>query len=107
LGGGLSGHNGLRDTADALGTKDFWRLRIGIGHPRDYVASAEEPLDYVLRAPRAEEQRAIDDALARCLEVWPLIAAHDMQAAMLKLHTPPGGGRREAGGGKAGNVDAE
>jgi peptidyl-tRNA hydrolase, PTH1 family len=87
FGGGLSGHNGLRDTAEVLGTKDFWRLRIGIGHPRDYVASAEEPLDYVLRAPRAEEQKAIDNALVRCLEVWPLIAAHDMQAAMLKLHT--------------------
>jgi PTH1 family peptidyl-tRNA hydrolase len=87
FGGGLSGHNGLRDTADVLGTKDFWRLRIGIGHPRNYVASAEEPLDFVLRAPRAEEQRAIDDALARSMDVWPLIAAHDMQGAMLKLHT--------------------
>jgi PTH1 family peptidyl-tRNA hydrolase len=98
FGGGLSGHNGLRDTAEVLGTKDFWRLRIGIGHPRNYVVGAEEPVDYVLRAPRAEEQRAIDDALARSLDVWPLVAAHDMQGAMLKLHTAPGGGRREAGG---------
>jgi peptidyl-tRNA hydrolase, PTH1 family len=87
FGGGLSGHNGLRDTAEVLGTKDFWRLRIGIGHPRNYVASAEEPLDFVLRAPRAEEQRAITEALARCMDVWPLVAVHDMQAAMLKLHT--------------------
>ncbi|MGZ8154951.1 MAG: aminoacyl-tRNA hydrolase [Burkholderiales bacterium] len=98
FGGGLSGHNGLRDTAEVLGTKDFWRLRIGIGHPRDYVASQEEPLDYVLRAPRAEERKAIDGALARAIEVWPLVVAHDMQAAMHKLHTTPGG-RREAEGG--------
>jgi PTH1 family peptidyl-tRNA hydrolase len=87
FGGGLSGHNGLRSTADVLGTKDFWRLRIGIGHPRDYVAGAEEPVDFVLRPPRAEEHRAIADALAKCMDVWPLIAAHDMQGAMLKLHT--------------------
>jgi peptidyl-tRNA hydrolase, PTH1 family len=87
FGGGLSGHNGLRDTAEVLGTKDFWRLRIGIGHPRNYVAGAQEPVEFVLHAPRAEEQRAITEALAKCMEVWPLIAAHDMQGAMLKLHT--------------------
>jgi PTH1 family peptidyl-tRNA hydrolase len=98
FGGGLSGHNGLRDTAEVLGTREFWRLRIGIGHPRNYVASAEEPLDYVLRAPRAEERSAIEDALARFMNVWPLVAAHDMQGAMLRLHTPPGSGKREAGG---------
>jgi PTH1 family peptidyl-tRNA hydrolase len=44
-------------------------------------------VDYVLHAPRAEEQRAIDDALSRAQDVWPLIAANDMQAAMLRLHT--------------------
>lgn len=87
FGGGLSGHNGLRDIAPALGTQDFWRLRIGIGHPRDTAASEREVVDYVLHAPRAEERDAIRDALARALDVWPLIAAHDMQAAMLQLHT--------------------
>jgi len=97
FGGGLSGHNGLRDTAEVLGTRDFWRLRIGIGHPRDYVAGQQEPVDYVLHAPRAEEQRAIEEALGRVMDVWPLILAHDLQAAMLKLHTAGGGGKREAG----------
>ena len=87
FGGGLSGHNGLRDIAPALGTQDFWRLRIGIGHPREMMAGAQEPVDYVLYAPRAEERTAIDDAIEKALEVWPLIAAHDMQGAMLKLHT--------------------
>jgi peptidyl-tRNA hydrolase, PTH1 family len=97
FGGGLSGHNGLRDTAEVFGTRDFWRLRIGIGHPRDYVASQQEPVDYVLHAPRAEERRAIMEALARALDVWPLIAAHDLQTAMLKLHTTAGSGKRETG----------
>ena len=87
FGGGLSGHNGLRDIAPALATQDFWRLRIGIGHPRDNPASTEEPVDYVLHAPRAEDRKAIDEAIDKALAVWPLITAHDLQAAMLKLHT--------------------
>jgi PTH1 family peptidyl-tRNA hydrolase len=87
FGGGLSGHNGLRDVAPALGTRDFWRLRIGIGHPRDMMAGAQEPVDYVLYPPRAEDRGAIEEAMDRALAVWPLIAKHDMQTAMLKLHT--------------------
>jgi PTH1 family peptidyl-tRNA hydrolase len=87
FGGGLSGHNGLRDIAPALGTQDFWRLRIGIGHPRDVAASQQEVVDYVLHAPRAEERKAIDTALDKAMDIWPLVTAHDMQAAMLKLHT--------------------
>lgn len=87
FGGGLSGHNGLKSIASSLGTQDFWRLRIGIGHPRNYAKSEQEVVDYVLHAPRAEEQRAIDDALYRAMEVWPRIAAGEMEAAMLALHT--------------------
>lgn len=85
--GGSASGNGVRSVAARLGTKDFWRLRIGIGHPRELAVSEQEVVDYVLHAPRAEEQRAIDDALSRASEAWPLIAAHDMQAAMLRLHT--------------------
>ena len=91
-GGGHAGHNGLRDIQARLGSADFWRLRIGIGHPRELAASEQEVVDYVLHAPRIEEQRAIDDALSRAQEVWPLIAAGDMQAAMLRLHTKPADG---------------
>ncbi len=87
FGGGLSGHNGLRDIAPVLGTQEFWRLRIGIGHPRDLTASQQEVVDYVLHAPRAEERKSIDGALDKAMEIWPLVTAHDMQAAMLKLHT--------------------
>jgi peptidyl-tRNA hydrolase, PTH1 family len=88
LGGGLSGHNGLRDIAAVLSTRDFWRLRLGIGHPRE-LANEQEVVDYVLHAPRVDEGKSIMQAIDRALEVWPLIAAHDMQAAMLKLHTKP------------------
>ena len=87
FGGGLSGHNGLRDIAPVLGTQEFWRLRIGIGHPRELAAGEQEVVDYVLHPPRAAERQAIEEALKKALDVWPLIAAHDMQAAMLKLHT--------------------
>lgn len=86
FGGGVAGHNGLKDIADCLGSNEFWRLRIGIGHPRD-SASNQEVVDYVLHMPRAEDQSLIDSAITRSLEVWPLIAADDMEAAMLKLHT--------------------
>jgi PTH1 family peptidyl-tRNA hydrolase len=82
-GGGTGGHNGVTDVAACLGTKDFWRLRIGIGHPgvRDAV------IDYVLCPPRAEERAAIETSLERSLEVWPLLAESKVEAAMLKLHT--------------------
>jgi PTH1 family peptidyl-tRNA hydrolase len=97
FGGGLSG-NGLKDVAAVLGTKDFWRLRIGIGHPRDLAASEQDVIDYVLHAPRADERTAIHEAIDKAMEIWPLIAAHDMQAAMLKLHTRARGEKREERG---------
>ncbi len=90
--GGSASGNGVRSVAARLGSKDFWRLRIGIGHPRELAASEQEVVDYVLHAPRVEEQRAIDGALSRAHDVWPLIAANDMQAAMLRLHTRPADG---------------
>ncbi|MDR2240677.1 MAG: aminoacyl-tRNA hydrolase [Zoogloeaceae bacterium] len=82
FGGGLGGHNGLKDIAAHLGTQDFWRLRIGVGHPgdRDLV------VDYVLKKPRAEERALIEDALDRALEHWPLIKGGDYSAAMQKLN---------------------
>ena len=86
-GGGTGGHNGLNDIAACLGTKDFWRLRLGIGHPgvRDAV------IDYVLCPPRSDERMAIDAAIERSLDLWPLMAESNMEAAMLKLHTKEAG----------------
>ncbi len=90
-GGGIAGHNGLKDIAAAIGTGDFWRLRIGIGHPRDGALSEQEVADYVLHPPRAEERPAIDDAIARALAVWPRLASGDTERAMHELHTRPRG----------------
>lgn len=82
-GGGVAGHNGLKDIAAHLGSRDFWRLRLGIGHPGDRATV----VDYVLHPPRGEEQALIDEAIERSLDVWPFIARGDLEAAMLKLHT--------------------
>jgi len=82
-GGGTGGHNGVTDVAAQLGTKDFWRLRIGIGHP----GLRDEVIDYVLCPPRPEEREDIEESIARSLELWPQLAELKMEAAMLKLHT--------------------
>jgi PTH1 family peptidyl-tRNA hydrolase len=84
-GGGTGGHNGLTDIVEALDTKDFWRLRIGIGHPghKDLVA------DYVLAKPRKVEQEAIEEPFERSLDLLPRIATGRMNDAMTWLHTQP------------------
>lgn len=86
-GGGTGGHNGLNDIGARLGTKDFWRLRLGIGHPRDSTTPQQDVADYVLHPPEADDRAAIEQAMARSLDVWPLIAEGKLEAAMLKLHT--------------------
>jgi PTH1 family peptidyl-tRNA hydrolase len=86
LGGGTAGHNGLKDIAAQLGTPNFWRLRLGIGHPRE-MNLQQQVVDYVLHPPRAEEQQAMDDALKRALEVWPVLREGDMERAMHVLHS--------------------
>jgi PTH1 family peptidyl-tRNA hydrolase len=81
LGGGVAGHNGLKDVQAQLGTQGFWRLRIGIGHPVDRNVVA----DYVLNAPPPDERPLIEAAIERGLDVMPLVLAGDMQGAMQKL----------------------
>ncbi|MDR2244806.1 MAG: aminoacyl-tRNA hydrolase [Burkholderiales bacterium] len=88
-GGGHAGHNGLRDIQQQLGSTAFWRLRLGIGHPRDSEIPQQDVADYVLKPPRTEELRAIEDAIARALEAWPLLAQGDMAQATMRLHTDP------------------
>jgi PTH1 family peptidyl-tRNA hydrolase len=89
LGGGVAGHNGLKDIRSRLASADFWRLRIGIGHPRDSELPLQQVVDYVLKPPRAEERAAIEAAIERALEAWPFIASGDFERAMLALHTRP------------------
>ena len=89
FGGGTGGHNGLKDIQAHLGSAEFWRLRIGIGHPRD-LASERKPIevvDYVLKKPRKEEQALLESALDKALGIIPLILAGDMQNATQTLHT--------------------
>jgi PTH1 family peptidyl-tRNA hydrolase len=87
LGGGHGGHNGLRDIEAQLGTREFWRLRLGIGHPRNTTLTEQQVIDYVLHPPGPDDARAIDEAIDRSLALWPLIVASELEAAMLKLHT--------------------
>ena len=87
FGGGHAGHNGLRDIIARLGAAEFWRLRLGIGHPRDSAIPQQEVVDYVLQPPRNDECAAIGSAIDRALDAWPMIAAGDFERAMMALHT--------------------
>ncbi len=88
LGGGIAGHNGLRDIAAVLGTPHFWRLRIGIGHPRT-MNLQQQVADFVLHPPRKDEASAIDQAIERGIDVLPALFDGDAEAAMQALHTTP------------------
>ena len=87
-GGGTAGHNGLRDIQARLSTPDFWRLRIGVGHPRT-LALAQEVADFVLHPPSREHEAAIDDSIGRALEVVPALVDGQFERAMMKLHAAP------------------
>lgn len=82
-GGGHGGHNGLKDITAALGTADFWRLRLGIGHPGD----RNEVVNFVLKAPTKDEQTAIYQCIDKSIEILPQLLSGDFENAMLKLHT--------------------
>ena len=83
-GGGHGGHNGLKDIDAALGTRDYWRLRIGVGRP----AGGGDVIDYVLKRPSPDDRRAIEDAIERAIdETDRLLAEGDVEAVMNTLHT--------------------
>ncbi len=87
FGGGHGGHNGLRDIHAQLGTGDYWRLRLGIGHPGD----KNQVADWVLKKPPPDEREAIEGCVARTLKAAPELLAGDMAKATLVVHThkPP------------------
>lgn len=85
FGGGLGGHNGLKDITAHLGTQDYWRLRIGIGHP----GNRNEVVNYVLKPPRREERAEIDSSLDRALALWPIMQRGDWNAAMQRANAKP------------------
>jgi PTH1 family peptidyl-tRNA hydrolase len=84
-GGGNGGHNGLKDISAHLGTQDYWRLRLGIGHPGDKSAVA----NFVLHEPGRDEANLIQDTIEQSVKLLPLLLEGSMEAAMLKLHTKP------------------
>ena len=85
-GGGIAGHNGLKDVRARLTSADFWRLRIGIGHPRDYQLH-QQAADYVLHRPRQDQERAIDAAIERAQSVLELTVAGQFELATMRLRT--------------------
>ena len=85
LGGGHAGHNGLKDIHAQLGTADFWRLRLGIGHP----GVKAEVVDYVLRKPPAAEREAIEKCIELSLGALELVLDGNMERAMMKIHAKP------------------
>ena len=87
FGGGVAGHNGLKDIRAHLGTADFWRLRLGIGHPRDSEVPQQQVVDYVLKPPRRDQRVAMDAAIERGLATIPALVAGETERAMTALHT--------------------
>jgi len=84
-GGGHGGHNGIRDIINALGGKnDFYRLRIGVGHPghKSMVAN------YVLSNPSRSEADVIMGDIENAIHVMPQAVAGEWEEAMKRLHTP-------------------
>jgi PTH1 family peptidyl-tRNA hydrolase len=84
-GGSAAGHNGLKDIQAQLGTGDFWRLRLGIGHP----GVKSEVVNYVLRKPPAAERELIEQSIAKSLDSLDLLLAGDMSRAMMQVHAKP------------------
>ena len=85
LGGSAAGHNGLKDIHAQLGTPDFWRLRLGIGHP----GQRAEVVNFVLRKPPLDERLAIEQCIKQSLDSLPLLLDGQMERAMMKIHTRP------------------
>ena len=85
LGGSHAGHNGLKDIQAQLGSADFWRLRLGIGHP----GVKAEVINYVLRKPLVEQREAIDKSIEQSIKALDLLLAGNMEHAMMKIHAKP------------------
>ena len=83
MGGGHGGHNGLKDTIKALNTSDFYRLRLGIGHP----GSKNEVVDFVLTPPGKTDSMLIEQAIKEAMDIIEPLVIGDVEQAMKQLHT--------------------
>lgn len=84
-GGSAAGHNGLKDIHAQLGTLDFWRLRIGIGHPGE----KSEVVNWVLKKPSPTDRDAIDQAIEKSLKASDLMLGGAMDRALQMIHAQP------------------
>jgi peptidyl-tRNA hydrolase, PTH1 family len=84
-GGGHAGHNGLKDIQAKLGTPDFWRMRLGIGHPRT-LNLTQQVVDFVLHAPSRADRQLIDECIDHALPCLSDLAAGQMEIGVMKLH---------------------
>lgn len=85
FGGGHAGHNGLKDIQAALGTPNFWRLRMGIGHPRSF--GFDQPVvKFVLQQPRRDDMPALDDVISRSRIILPQLLDGEFDRAIERLH---------------------
>ena len=84
-GGSAAGHNGLKDIQGMLGSPEFWRLRLGIGHP----GVKSEVANWVLKKPAPEHRDAIEQTITRTLAALPLLLAGEMERATMTVHAPP------------------
>ena len=87
FGGSHAGHNGLRDIHGQLGSADYWRLRLGVGHP----GVKAEVVNWVLKKPMLEHRQAIDECIDRSMKAVPELLRGEMEKATMLIHTstPP------------------
>ena len=85
FGGSAAGHNGLKDIQGLLGTQDFWRLRLGIGHP----GVKAEVVNYVLKKPAPDQRDAIGKAIEQSLQATDTLLAGEMDKALALIHAQP------------------
>jgi peptidyl-tRNA hydrolase, PTH1 family len=87
FGGSHAGHNGLRDIHAQLGTGDYWRLRLGIGHP----GVKSEVINWVLKKPMAEQRDLIQESIERSVKAADMLIQGEMEKATVQIHTskPP------------------
>jgi len=83
LGGSDGGHNGLKSISESIKSKNFWRIRIGIGHPghKNLVSN------YVLKPPLKKEAELIEDSILKSYKIFSFLKSGQFDKAMLNLHS--------------------
>lgn len=86
FGGGTAGHNGATNVVEHIGP-GFWRLRVGVGHPRDAAGARRDVIDHVLTRAAAEEEAQIREALRAAADILPVMLEQGAERAMNRLHS--------------------